>query len=125
MPNLVKIGYTAKSAEERADELYSTGVPTPFKVVHKESCDKPKALEALVHKELDEKRKNKNREFFEFGDPSEAAQKIEEIHKDNPEHAACFGNQPTDSLVDSKDDGVWRKWTSHFLTRFKRKVNTE
>ncbi len=118
MPNLVKIGYTERTAQDRADELYEkiTGVPMPFNVAHEEFCQNPQELETLIHDELDELRPNKDREFFEFSEPSEAIQKIKEIHKRHPTHAAC---------VDSQDDNVWRKWTSHFLTRFKRKVNNE
>jgi hypothetical protein len=32
MPGLLKIGRTMRTPEERVKELYSTGVPTPFKI---------------------------------------------------------------------------------------------
>lgn len=32
MPGIVKIGKTTRSVEDRANELYQTGVPEPFKV---------------------------------------------------------------------------------------------
>ena len=137
MPNLVKIGYTERTAKDRANELYDkiTGVPMPFNVAHEEICENPQELETLIHKEFDELRPNKYREFFEFSELSEAIQKIKEIHKRHPTHASCVGSQDMENFVRSLDeasqmprtldDGVWRKWTSHFLTRFKRKINTK
>lgn len=120
MPNLVKIGYTNRSAQKRAEELYRdingnaiTGVPSPFDVAHEEFCEKPEELERLIHQELNELRHNKEREFFTFPNPSEAIQRLKHIHENDPTHKACIGNRG------------WRKWTSHFLTRFKRKTNTE
>ncbi len=120
MPNLVKIGYTNRTAEDRAKELYKdrngnsvTGVPAPFDVAYEEFCENPIELETLIHQEFDEFRPNKDREFFTFPDPSEAIQRLKRIHEGHPTHKACVGNRG------------WRKWTSHFLTRFKRKANTE
>jgi len=69
MENLVKIGKTERTPEERAKELSSTtGVPTPFIVVYKryfESCSK---AEEFVHTFLENKgfRISSNREFFEI-----------------------------------------------------------
>ena len=120
MPNLVKIGYTTRTAKERAEELYKdrngaiTGVPAPFDVAHEEFCDNPKELEKLVHQELDGVRPNKEREFFTFPDPSDAIEKVKEVHKRLPSHANC---------VDS--DRLWRKWTSGFLARFRKKAKSE
>lgn len=138
MPNLVKIGYTQRTAEDRAKELYEkiTGVPMPFQVAHEESCENPQELETLIHNELKTSRPNKHREFFECSDPSEVIQKVKEIHKRHPTHAACIGSQDaetpllpadeTPQISSISEDDVWRKWTSHFLTRFKRKArNTE
>jgi len=68
MDNLVKIGKTERTPEERAKELSSTtGVPTPFVVVYEsyfESCSK---AEEFVHASLENKgfRISSNREFFE------------------------------------------------------------
>ena len=121
MPDLIKIGYTERTAEERAKELYEgrngnavTGVPAPFSVVHEESCENPQELETLIHRELDALRPNKRREFFRFSDPAEAIERLKRIHKAQPTHQGCVGNTR-----------VWRKWTSHFLTRFKRKASSQ
>ena len=141
MPGLVKIGHTGKSAQERADQLFhgykgsvGTGVPTPFEVVHEEFCENHAELEKIVHNELQEfrncKGKEFEREFFKFSDPSEAIQRLQEIHK--REHSECPDTQPSVPPVDEKpqipktsENDVWRKWTSHFLTRYKRKTNTQ
>ena len=119
MPGLVKIGYTTRTAKERAEELYRdrngraiTGVPTHFDVAHEEFCDNPKELETLIHQELDELRFNKDREFFTFREPAEAIQRLKEVHKRQPSHANCVSS-----------DSLWRKWTSQFLTRFSKLSN--
>lgn len=65
MPGLVKIGRTTRSAQARANELYQTGVPAPFKVeceVKTPDCDE---LEAIVHGAFLDKRYANDREFFE------------------------------------------------------------
>ena len=119
MPGLVKIGYTTRTAKERAEELYRdrngraiTGVPTHFDVAHEEFCDNPKELETLIHQELDELRFNKDREFFTFQEPAEAIQRLKEVHKREPSHANCISS-----------DSLWRKWTSQFLKRFSNLSN--
>ena len=125
MPDLIKIGFTTRTAEDRARELYKdrnghavTGVPVPFDVFNSVSCELPRELETLIHNELGEHRvKNPKtdkveREFFRY--PADAAfQKLREIHQREPSHANCVSS-----------DGLWRKWTSQLLTRFKRKATT-
>ena len=107
MPDLIKIGFTTRTARERADELYrdggksKSGVPLPFEVAYEFPCENPKNLESLVHNKLSEHRINKDREFFKYS-VDDAIKLIEALSK-----------APN-----------WRKWTSHFLTRFKRKVRT-
>ena len=34
MPNLIKIEHRKRTARERANELYTTGVPKPFEVIY-------------------------------------------------------------------------------------------
>lgn len=50
MPDLIKIGKTEKTAPERAEELYTTGVPTPFEVVYSIPSEDPGILEDILHK---------------------------------------------------------------------------
>lgn len=139
MPGLVKIGFTeTQTAQARADQLFhgykgtaGTGVPTPFEVAHEEFCENPAELEKIVHNELLEFRNCKDeefeREFFKFSDPSEAIQRLQEIHK--REHLECPDTQPSVPQANEKsqipktsENDDWRKWTSHFLTRYKRKT---
>ena len=49
MPDLIKIGSTEKTAYERAEELYTTGVPTPFEVAYSVPSEYPKTLEDILH----------------------------------------------------------------------------
>lgn len=64
-PDLVKIGYTTQERlETRVRQLSSsTGVPTPFEVVHFIKTNSPKDLEAFVHESLD-KFRLPPKEFF-------------------------------------------------------------
>lgn len=64
MPGLVKIGKTKRDSENRANELHTTGVPTPFIVIYEvlvEDCD---ACERRVHEFLSDYRVSNQREFF-------------------------------------------------------------
>lgn len=104
MPGLIKIGYTTRTVEERANELYEgiTGVPMPFEIVYEYSCEEPQKLEREMHKKLTAHRINENREFFKYS-ADDAFQLLQELHKFSV-------------------SGQWRKWTSHFLTRFRKRV---
>lgn len=68
MPGVVKIGCTERLPEERAAELYTTGVPTPFElaaywnVVNKSVIQ----MERSIHSHLNEFRIHGNREFFKL-----------------------------------------------------------
>jgi len=65
MPGVVKIGRTTSTPEARASQLYQTGVPAPFEVVHSVLSPNCQELEAWVHEGLAEKRLSTSREFFE------------------------------------------------------------
>jgi len=77
---ILKIGFTHDNLEERAQQLYNTGVPTPFNIVFKEALDDYKELEKYLHSRLDDKRINPAREFF-----NTSIKEIEEIIKDYKE----------------------------------------
>lgn len=64
MPGLIKIGKTTVAAQQRADELYQTGVPTPFSVEYSIPTNDPDSLECHLHKVFKNHRVNKDREFF-------------------------------------------------------------
>lgn len=64
MPGLLKIGKTTRDVNGRANELYQTGVPTPFKVEAQFATPDCDSLEARVHESLGEFRLSPSREFF-------------------------------------------------------------
>lgn len=66
MPDLIKIGKTARDSRSRAKELSSTSVPTPFKVAFEIFSADYDNLEKQMHKELEDFRINQNREFFRY-----------------------------------------------------------
>ena len=64
MPGLYKVGWTERSADERAKELSGTGLPTPYKVAYSKSTNLTADIEKTIHKNLDYCRLRSNREFF-------------------------------------------------------------
>lgn len=64
--DLLKIGMTTRTAEERAWEIYlgATGVPEKFQVAHAEVCSDCALAERRVHERLKQHRVNASREFF-------------------------------------------------------------
>lgn len=64
MPALVKIGRTSQEPEQRLRNLYTTGVPLPFKCEYACYTSHPVELEAALHKLLASLRVNPAREFF-------------------------------------------------------------
>ncbi len=66
MPDLVKIGKTNSSLEDRLKQLYShTGVPLPFTCVKAVRVSDAAEAEKLLHDAFGDHRLNPNREFFE------------------------------------------------------------
>lgn len=79
MPNLLKIGFTSRSPEERSRELSSaTGVPTVFTVKYAIFTHDMRIVENTVHSSLDKYRENKDKKFFKI-DLHEAIQIIREV----------------------------------------------
>jgi len=61
----IKIGKSKSDPSSfRKDELYSTGVPEPFQVEYFAFVENYDSVELQVHERLDDKRPNKEREFF-------------------------------------------------------------
>lgn len=68
MPNLLKIGKSDRDPTAfRADELYTTGVPQPFKVEYFAYVEDHHSLESKIHRRFASQRPNANREFFTVG----------------------------------------------------------
>lgn len=80
MPGLVKVGMTARHPSDRATELHSTGVPTPFEVaaIWEVRPDDMKKYEKKAHKGLEKFRVSSNREFFQI-EPKQAIAILSEI----------------------------------------------
>lgn len=84
MPNLVKIGKTTKSAQERARELSSsTGVATPFHVAYELPVSDCDAAERLLHQRLASRRISSDREFFAI-DLREAIERLRQLSEEYP-----------------------------------------
>ena len=68
IPNLVKIGRTDRSPEDRASELATTGVPTAFIVAYEHQVGNSRGAESAIHALLQEKgfRPEASREFFKM-----------------------------------------------------------
>ena len=66
MQGIVKIGMTMRTPEERAKELYTTGVALPFKIEFAKKVCNPSQKEKDLHILLEEyyDRPNSRREFF-------------------------------------------------------------
>lgn len=68
MPGLVKIGYTKKNPQERASELYGSGVPSPFAISYAVWCNDPFKVEQQLHERLRLWRGSESREFFSISE---------------------------------------------------------
>ncbi len=66
MPGLVKIGKTTRDVDQRANELFQTGVPTPFKVEEYFLTPDCGELETVCHSCLSASRVSSSREFFKI-----------------------------------------------------------
>jgi hypothetical protein len=68
MPGILKIGQTKGEPLLRADQLYTTGVPVPFKVELSVLTDNYEKKERIIHSLLEKNhsRVNPKREFFEI-----------------------------------------------------------
>lgn len=95
IPDMVKIGMTTGTVNERAREISkATGVPTPWVPVWWFRCFSSGVLEKRVHEHLFEYRVANNREMFTV-DSVTAQQVIEELGKDftNPQIAETIEKQ--------------------------------
>ena len=63
-PNMVKVGWTRNNPALRANQLFTTGVPTPFVVEFMVLTSSGHDLERRIHNYLSKCRVNGSREFF-------------------------------------------------------------
>ena len=59
MPNLVKIGYTRRTPDERAKEIEGTGVPYSYEVIYQIPVEYPEFFEKKIHLYLNDKQVGK------------------------------------------------------------------
>lgn len=82
MPDLIKIGFTAGDAADRAAQIsQGTGVPAPFAVewfIETTTAESAYSVERAAHRALTDHRINNNREFFKIT-VAQAAGKIEDL----------------------------------------------
>ena len=78
-PGICKIGETTRTPQERLKEInYGTGVIFPYYIVKAYPCKSPRAVEQLVHLELDKFRVNTQKEGFSVF-PEQAMEVIERV----------------------------------------------
>jgi hypothetical protein len=94
-PGLVKIGYTLGAVELRANELFTTGVPSKFDIEFKIKVTNPRKWEGLIHKHFHDLRLER-REWFKTT-PEEAISICKKIIGDLPVQDANIFEQE-DSL---------------------------
>ena len=63
-PNVLKVGWTRNNPAYRANQLYTTGLPTPFKIEFLILTQHGRSLEGRIHKYLSRCRISGSREFF-------------------------------------------------------------
>lgn len=80
MPGVVKIGKTTRTVQQRCDELWQTGVPTPFEIFAEFYSPNCHALERDVHLALSSHRVSASREFFTIL-PSDAEEEVSTWHR--------------------------------------------
>lgn len=83
MPGLLKIGFSVKVPTERVAELFTTGVPEPFKLTYYCLVENAAKLETEIHRKLSTYRHRGDREFFSV-ELETAIQSIATLCK--PEH---------------------------------------
>lgn len=64
--DILKIGYTRDHPNIRANDLYTTGLPTPFIVDYIIITPDGSKLEKTIHEHIKQYRTNSNREFFKI-----------------------------------------------------------
>lgn len=66
LPGLLKVGRTARDSRERARELSTTSIPTPYIVAYETFTEDSEGLEKKMHSRLADSRVSDNREFFRY-----------------------------------------------------------
>ncbi|WP_259082634.1 GIY-YIG nuclease family protein [Salinibacter ruber] len=78
LSDVVKIGYTKRSAQKRARELSGTGVPGEWHVAYEIGTNRPKRVEKKVHRKFSHRKVRDGGEFFKVS-PEKAARVIKNV----------------------------------------------
>ena len=98
MPDLIKVGMTTRSIDQRIEELSRTAVPMPFRCTYSVFSPDCADLERSIHERLESHRVSKSREFFRCT-PDYAEEILNEMIEDQIQ---CFVSEFSDKhLVDS------------------------
>jgi T5orf172 domain len=96
MPGLVKIGRTSQEeAQSRLVQLYSTGVPFPFKLEFACKVHNPDEVEAALHIAFAPNRVNPRREFFQI-EASQAIAILKLLHTEDATTEVTAGLSSSD-----------------------------
>ena len=90
-PGLLKVGFTRKVPSERAAELETTGVPSPFVVEYYCLVEGDSELETKVHRSMAPQRHRTDREFFRI----ELTEAIAHIRRACPAPEHTWSRGPT------------------------------
>jgi hypothetical protein len=97
MPGLVKIGQTgADDAATRLGQLYTTGVPFPFKLEFAAKVANPEEVERALHRAFAPQRPNARREFFQI-EPDQAIAILKLLHIE--EVTAEIASEPSGAVA--------------------------
>ena len=110
MPGAVKIGRSKAGGKSRAQQMYTTGVPTPFVLEFEILVSNAEEVEVAVHEHLQGFRVNGSREFF-------ACEVQDAIVAVMTEYAGYVGQSvaPGETVWDDGD----LNWLTHLLKREK------
>lgn len=97
MPNLVKVGRTTTSINQRMKELYTSGVPVPFECFHASVVTDDIDVERRIHRAFSKYRVNTNREFFEI-EPENILAILEMVELEDV--------TPSEDYIETKDDQI-------------------
>ena len=117
MPGLLKVGMTSRTPEDRAKELFTTGVPLPFKIEFAKKIKNTNKKEGIIHNILSQykDRINPRREFFrvppeevkalfDLIDGEEWIEKSIQIGSIDPHLSVKLGNTTSQNKL--RDDGL-------------------
>jgi hypothetical protein len=108
MPNIVKIGMTTKEkVDDRMNELYTTGVPVPFKCEYACTVGNCSEVEDALHIAFEPYRLNPKREFFKIN--PEQAVVILKLFAVNHKNIADEVNKSVESGMDPIDVAAGNK----------------